>query len=378
MDTRKCAYCEAPFPPGTNKKRKFCKGKQCKTRWHEKKKGLKPPFKPYNQKYVPPKAISQPSTVSPGIGDRMEMLVQLKAYWTRILKDAESGTFYLATAGLTGAGLTFGKGADEKKLFALAGFIGGLIWDTERKEKAIANARLNLSEINLQIRQLNQLSASINTMVEQQQITRKSKSVKVHNQVLSSDEYRNIEVESITLTKNTVWKYLLGNPRKNFQLALSGDPGSGKSTFAVKLAEYFNRNHGQSIYINAEQRGVNKDFQDMINRYNTTFKIDTWIKERKLEELATLSNRFDLVVLDSIQDMDIDVNGLKRLAELAPNTAFVSILHNTKDGRYKGSSHFAHYADIHIEMVDLVAHVKKSRCGSLTKAPIDDDSLPGS
>ncbi len=62
------------------------------------------------------------------------------------------------------------------------------------------------------------------------------------------------------------WKESFGEPEKNFQMIIYGDPGNGKTEFSVKFAKYL-ATFGKVLYCSYEQ-GISKSLQDAIIRNN--------------------------------------------------------------------------------------------------------------
>ena len=60
------------------------------------------------------------------------------------------------------------------------------------------------------------------------------------------------------------WLESFGEPEKNFTMVLYGDPGNGKTEFAVKFTKYLT-NFGRVAYCSYEQ-GISKSLQDAFKR----------------------------------------------------------------------------------------------------------------
>lgn len=186
--------------------------------------------------------------------------------------------------------------------------------------------------------------------------------------LVSSNEYKKAIIPSITMSEK--YNYLFGNPAPNFYMIISGQAGSGKSTFATQFCDYFHINHGKAIYLASEQSGADLGLQQLIKRYNTTFDIHTKPKSLKEKELISLISKYKLVVFDSANHMNITYEQIEMLRDKLRDVAFVCILQNTKEGLFKGSNEWRHNCDIFIKCENLNAKSLKTRYGKLGEVPI--------
>jgi DNA (cytosine-5)-methyltransferase 1 len=71
------------------------------------------------------------------------------------------------------------------------------------------------------------------------------------NGVLTAEQMANRTFEMLHFTDP--WRALLGTPARNFTLMLHGEPGAGKTSLLLKLAEYLAVNFGKVMYISSEE-----------------------------------------------------------------------------------------------------------------------------
>lgn len=158
------------------------------------------------------------------------------------------------------------------------------------------------------------------------------------------------------------WLEFFGQPAIHFQCVIYGLPGSGKSTFAAQFANYLSRSFGKVVYIAGEE-GISATLQDKVNltgakNPNLDFAdVSHW---QQLMDVVP-PNTYNFMVLDSLHQLGIDEEVLRRLREQYPNCAFISINQSTKDGKMRGSNVIIHDADISIEVRDGVAVCRKNR-----------------
>lgn len=176
--------------------------------------------------------------------------------------------------------------------------------------------------------------------------------------IISGREYRAAHVESIGLKGE--YLYLIGDPAPGFYMLLTGLPGHGKSTFAVKFSEYFYNNHGRVLYLASEQPGINKPLQDLLNRFSGSFDIDTR-PTGKPSEIIQDAKGYDLLVLDSVNNMRMAPDDVNKIRKALPKLSIVAIMQSTKDGGFKGSQEFLHDCDIRIDCQRPHAKQLKSR-----------------
>jgi predicted ATP-dependent serine protease len=161
-----------------------------------------------------------------------------------------------------------------------------------------------------------------------------------------------------------VYKELFGTPSRTFDLGLSGDSGSGKTTFLLKFAYYLAKNFGKVLYISSEEFGsvtlVSK-LEDMFGgKEGEDFKLPENLYFAK--GMTDLTD-YKFVIVDSITDMDLEIHDYKELRDIYKNTAFILVLQYTKGGEYKGGKEWEHECEIFTDVADGVITVTKNRYG---------------
>lgn len=179
-----------------------------------------------------------------------------------------------------------------------------------------------------------------------------------NNKILSAHQYRMADIPSIGLKGQ--YFYLMGDPAKGFYMLLSGMPGNGKSTFAIKFSQYFEENHGKVLYLAAEQSGYNKPLQNLLKENNATFDINIE-PTNNVRDIVSFSAGYDMLVIDSINNLRIQPEDISRIKKELPELSIVAIMQSTKDGKFKGSQEFLHDSDISIVCEKPHAKQKKSR-----------------
>lgn len=182
--------------------------------------------------------------------------------------------------------------------------------------------------------------------------------------IVSSSQIRDMRFGCFPFTGK--WKEFLGEPQLGFHLGIHGQPGGGKSTFCVQLADYLARNFGKVIYVSGEE-GLTKTVQDKIvnNGINNPYLFFADI--RSYEEIKTeIPNVYHFIFIDSLDTLKIDAQKLRSLKEFYPQSAFITISQSTKDGKMRGSQEIMHDNDITVSVIRPgIAATTKNRFGRI-------------
>lgn len=358
-----CGYCGKVII----KKRdnhKYCRT-SCRVSANRKKKGIpEPDFltkgvnKPLQAR---PTELIASNSVQIRTPDTALLIAQQQLnYYEQIISDAGANVFPLYTVGGAGAGALYGKTGLEKLTYGLVGGLIGNQFDASRKERIIRTAQENVKIWRAEIRNIKAAQTFAKIGIQKGTVEEKRKGI---IQVITTDSYKEKNIPSLGLNRNTQWHYLIGDPSTNFMAMLHGMPGNGKSTFSIQLADYFQKNHGDVLYIASEQKGLNRSFQDLLNQYdvNSNFDISNNPKDHNYKSILKASKDYKLVIIDSINHIGLTVEQFEEIRDKNSKTAFLAIMQSAKDGNFKGSQEWAHNCDIIIEMKSMVAYQTKSR-----------------
>jgi len=176
--------------------------------------------------------------------------------------------------------------------------------------------------------------------------------------VMTATQLRNMTFDLLTV-KNA-YGSLFGRPERGFAMAVYGLPAQGKSTFAAQLAYDLAVDNGNGIYFSAEE-GFSQSLQNKGNTFNTDHLLFSDHKTLSSVRIELRRTHYDIVVLDSIQQIGITPDELVSLRDENPRTSFIYILQARKDGDFKGNNRYAHDADIQIKLDGYVPSVEKTR-----------------
>jgi hypothetical protein len=298
-----------------------------------------------------------------------EVLLAQRAYYITLFDEASNNVYPLTTIGLGGVGVAMGNSVLEKLIFgALGAFLGSEI-DEKRTRNQITrfeamkqNARLRIHEIDEQLKGIENEERFRKTLTKSDVLTVPNfEGIReiVPKDVMPLSQLQNIKFETLDFS-GSEYKELIGNPEPNFLICIYGVAGNGKSTRALKFAEYLSNNHGRVLY-NSSEEGFRASMQSKVKDFKANyFHISNC---RKFDDLKNLidKNPARFIFIDSVNDMDITPEQLSQLRKKFPLRGFVIVMQATKAGTYKGDSAFAHDADVIMKLENRQPIIEKTR-----------------
>lgn len=387
-----CEYCGVKPKRSADPRTKYC-SRACGQRAYEKRAGKSAPnfigrIENHRKEAIKEikKIVNKPIRYSLPTNELNHAYNQM-VYYKNVHDNAKKGVFPIGMA--TGVTIGLANGGDRGKTktgrerpkdtvgqlaAALLGGVTGHIFDEWRKEKIIRESKQSFFAWKREWERLKKLERATKQMIKESElipfgnIAITPPAEKEHPTIVSGDYYKKEILPELKLSDK--WKYLIGNPAPNFYMLIHGLPGQGKSTFAVQFGEYFQRNHGKVIYLASEQFGVTKSFQSLLKRYAATFDIHTKANLLNSQSAAKLINKYDAVIIDSINHIRWSHEQVEELRAKCKNTAFIAVMQSKKDGDFKGEQDFAHNSDIMIKVENLVAKQYKSRFAPPSEVPL--------
>jgi len=172
------------------------------------------------------------------------------------------------------------------------------------------------------------------------------------------------------------WAKFLGVvPYDQFTMQVFGPAGSGKSTFALKLADTLGL-YGNVLYCNFEENLLGGTIQNKarlarVSRLSRIFFLPDNISSDSFEENYNFivgllrSGKFNFCVIDSVSEIVSNIAEEKKLIGLKnkfSDITFIYLFHVEKTkGIYLGSSKSIHRLDIIIKIEEGVAKILKNR-----------------
>lgn len=160
-------------------------------------------------------------------------------------------------------------------------------------------------------------------------------------------------------------KHFFGKLLPKSKMLIYGPPGSGKSSFALLLAEELAQN-GSVLYFLSEEKldiGYVKERLKLMKIKNANIHFDDskdW--NNLIDDVNTLKYKF--IIVDSINAIDVKQEDFMELAKEFPELSFIFICHTTKDKKtYSGIAALEHEVDDSIMVNDGLAVTMKNRGG---------------
>ena len=166
---------------------------------------------------------------------------------------------------------------------------------------------------------------------------------------------------------------LIGEACKPTNIFIYGPGGSGKSTFTLNLTYYLARKRNTILYVAGEQFGT-PVFEKTLLRLGIRNNPNLTIV-RNMETLNPSS--YDIVVLDSKDSLEIEIEEFKVLLKKYPKQSFIILSQGTKAGDFTGSEKWRNTIDTMIYCEEMVAMTTgdKNRWGGKGEMRIGVENL---
>ncbi|MDR1544027.1 MAG: AAA family ATPase [Prevotellaceae bacterium] len=160
-----------------------------------------------------------------------------------------------------------------------------------------------------------------------------------------------------TIALNRKWAERLGKPTSNFRMMIYGKAGSGKSSFAIKLAAHLSKDLQKKVLYVAGEEKFGYTLQEKLIRFNAAnYNLIITDKVPSNQELT----KYDVVIFDSVNTLQLSPEALEKMPK---NVAYLWLFQCRKDGVYMGAQAYEHNADTVIEITDMQAITRKNRFG---------------
>ena len=169
---------------------------------------------------------------------------------------------------------------------------------------------------------------------------------------------RNIEQVTVTDTfqlPGDLGEMLGQLERFKTAITIDGEQGSGKTRFTYQLANAFASTGMDVGYFSLEMGHKSTVVRDMINEYvsekndeRVFFKGEV---DGGLDEILTYANDFDVIFIDSWDELHATRHDFREMRNNYPDTIFVVIFPVRDDGMIRGGSATLHIADVNLKAV---------------------------
>lgn len=386
-DTLNCLECGTTFI-AKNKRHKFCR-KACRNKHNRRKNGQPEPdfLKPKKREAIGvPKVIHQPTqeyrqvtrvkqSVNGEITAIENTIRLLQLRWWNIVTGKEkvkSIFHHLTNIAATIGGAKVGYSAKKDSVLAPALAAGGFllvgneiakeVFKEQNQQKAYRELEKIKREIQMHNDRLNVLrlqNVGIN------KVERKMTGNKVNK--VTAEELRKMKFESLFISGK--YGELLGDLEPKFSAIVYGVKGSGKSTFAMDLANDM-KNYGKVAYMSGEE-GISKTLQNKAKLVNLDSPYLEFFKVNTLQDIKrSLTSEHKFLIIDSL-NMFPDLTPLE-LSNLRENFngGVVTIMQATKSGQYKGDAAYGHDVDIVLKVENGIVENEKNRYGGFGEVQV--------
>ena len=182
--------------------------------------------------------------------------------------------------------------------------------------------------------------------------------------IVSSAQLKEMKFDYIEFAGN--WKDLIGNPSKPFHIMIYGLPGSGKSTQSVNFVKYMATDHNFKVLFLSKEEGVSNTIQEKFNRLNAFHK-NIYVTADMPDDLSY----FDLLVIDSVNEMNMTPDDIRKIQETYPNLSTWQIFKATKEGKFLGQSDYGHLCQVELVCEDRHCQAHKNRFGGNVRVGIE-------
>lgn len=160
--------------------------------------------------------------------------------------------------------------------------------------------------------------------------------------VMTVAEARSAQYRPVALTGE--WLKLIGKMCLPTHFLVYGFGGSGKTSFVLLFTQYLSSLGYKILYVAREQFDT-PTFTELLNRLNIVVGDNFQI----VKDLNVLNPKnFDFVVLDSKDDMELELDNFVELKENYPNQSFIMISQGTKKGDFTGTGRWRNVVDVMI------------------------------
>lgn len=167
---------------------------------------------------------------------------------------------------------------------------------------------------------------------------------------ITAADLAKMEFDYYELTKP--WDKIIGKPEKNGSIMMYSPAGSGKSTVALLMCHEFAR-HEKVLFVPAEE-GISKTLQDKVKRIglgSSPIEFHDWKGHEDLKKYL-LGHKIKVLCIDSYTIIDERLASFEafRLWCKENDIFFITIVQQTKDGKFMGKSTAGFNVDCKIQV----------------------------
>lgn len=150
---------------------------------------------------------------------------------------------------------------------------------------------------------------------------------------------------------------LIGEACKPTSFFIYGPGGSGKSTLTLLFSDYMAKKGNKVLYVAGEQHRT-PVFSKMLDR----LKIQDSPNFTIVKRIDNLNPKdFDIMVIDSKDSLDYQLEDFKHQREQNPNLSFVILSQGTKSGSFTGTEKWRNEVDTLVYCESMVAYTNRDK-----------------
>lgn len=150
---------------------------------------------------------------------------------------------------------------------------------------------------------------------------------------------------------------LIGEACKPTSFFIYGPGGSGKSTLTLLFSDYMAKKGNKVLYVAGEQHRT-PVFTKMLDRLKIQDSPNFTIVKR-IDNLNP--KNFDIMVIDSKDSLDYQLEDFKHQREQNPNLSFVILSQGTKSGSFTGTEKWRNEVDTLVYCESMVAYTNRDK-----------------
>jgi antirestriction protein ArdC len=160
------------------------------------------------------------------------------------------------------------------------------------------------------------------------------------------------------------------------QMMIWGSPGSGKTVYTLKFAQYLaEKKNLKVLYVAHEELG-RSTFTEKIIEFNIGHANLKFVKSLEALSAANLSlDDFDAIFFDSINSIGWTLEDYRKFSEANPGIVKVLVVQSTKDGDFRGGKDWEHEVDIAGEVKNRNMILRKNRLDQEFAKKSDDQLI---
>lgn len=231
-------------------------------------------------------------------------------------------------------------------------------------EKTISQKKKELSRLKEEVRQITE---EISFAKKRRQAATPSSPKPNTSPWITAAKLMNMKFDTFSLS-GKLGEFMGELERDKLSIALTGDPGAGKTSISLGLAKVFAQAEFKVAYFSLEL-GIGKVLQDAARRYQVTSEEVSFFDHTDLEDIRKKASIYDVLIVDSLVKLDCKATLIDELRHQFPKTIFVFILQKTSKGTSRGGSSLDYDASIVMDVTCKEGirqvYMKKSRYGTI-------------